>query len=125
MEFTGSCQGDVCILKISNTCPDEHGAETNTTWYTQYNTGLASKVCGLYLWVWCEEIIAHWAGSINHLILVKLGHEIIPVIIVGLSLCLTVVCHQRGLGRKRGKEGKREGEGKKQKEKERGGRKEV
>ena len=68
---------------------------------------LASKVHGMYLWVWCEEIVAHWAGSINHLFLVKLGHEIIPVIIVGLSFCLTVVCHQRGLGRKRGKEGKR------------------
>ena len=61
-------------------------------------TGLTSKIYGLYLGVWCEEIVPHWAGSINHLILVKLGHEIIPVIVVRLSLCLTVVCHQRGLG---------------------------
>ena len=101
----------MCILKISNTCADEHDAETDATWHAQYNTELASKVCGLYLWVWCEEIVAHWAGSINHLFLVKLGHEIIPVIIVGLSLCLTVVCHQRGLGRRKEGGGWKEGEG--------------
>ena len=68
--------------------------------------GLTSKIYGLYLGVWCEEIVPHWAGSINHLILVKLDHEIIPVIVVRLSLRLTVVCHQRGLGGR--KEGGRE-----------------
>ena len=82
----------------------QHGTHSTTL-------ELASKVCGLYLWVWCEEIVAHWAGSINHLFLVKLGHEIIPVIIVRLSLCLTVVCHQRGLGRRKEGGGWKEGEG--------------
>ena len=84
----------------------QHGTYSTTL-------GLTSKVYGLYLGVWCEEIVPHWASSINHLILVKLGHEIIPVIIVRLSLRLTVVCHQRGLGVREEGERKGLGEGRK------------
>ena len=62
--------------KMSKWCADEY-----------------DEVYGLYLGVWCEEIVPHWASSINHFILVKLGHEII---IVRLSLCLPIVCHLGG-----------------------------
>ena len=68
--------------------------------------GLTSKVYGLYLRVWCEEIVPHWGGSINHLILMKLGHEIILVIIVRLSLCLISVPSE-GPGSEGGRKGLR------------------